>query len=145
MNYLWSVVTSSPDAVLRRRLLSPQTQLDARDRIPNQLIASQSFLGVAGWGWGANVLSYSPNLAHCAVQTSSMQHRGFTTRWSEARRLAPRTHVTPKREGANWIRTFRYCPNADHGIRYGTHIITSYLFVVYLSLLESARVESRLP
>jgi hypothetical protein len=26
-----------------------------------------SFLGVPGWGWGANVLSYSPNLAHCAV------------------------------------------------------------------------------
>ena len=50
MNYLWSVVTSSHDAVLRRRLLSPQTQLDARDRIPTQLIASQSFLGVPGWG-----------------------------------------------------------------------------------------------
>jgi len=33
MNYLWSVVTSSHDAVLRRRLLLPQTQLDARDRI----------------------------------------------------------------------------------------------------------------
>jgi len=43
---------------------------------------------VLGWGWGASVLSYSPNLAHCAVQTSSMQHRGFATRWSEARRLA---------------------------------------------------------
>jgi len=80
MNYLWSVVTSSHDAVLRRRLLSPQTQLDARDRIPNQLIALQSFLGVQGWGWGANVVSYSPNLSHCAVQTSSMQHCGFTTR-----------------------------------------------------------------
>jgi hypothetical protein len=73
MNYLWSVVTLSHDAVLRQRLLSPQTQLDARDRIPNQLIASQSFLGVPGWGWGANVLSYFPNLAHCAVQTSSMR------------------------------------------------------------------------
>jgi hypothetical protein len=96
MNYLWSVATSSHDAVLRRQLLSPQTQLDARDRIPNRLIASQSFLGVPGWGWGANVLSYFPNLAHCAVQTSSMQHRGFATRWSEARRLAPRGHVTPK-------------------------------------------------
>ena len=115
MNYLWSVVTSSHDAVLRRRLLLPQTQLDARDRIPNQLIASQAFLGVPGWGWGANVLSYSPNLAHwgsrpCAVQASSMQHRGFTTRWSEARRLAPRGHVTPKlhEEGAEWIRTFRH-------------------------------------
>ena len=56
MNHLWSVVTSSHDAVLRRRLLSPQTQLDARDRIPNLLIALQSFLGVPGWGWGANVL-----------------------------------------------------------------------------------------
>ena len=96
MNYLWSVVTLSHDAVLRQRLLSPQTQLDARDRIPNQLIASQSFLAVPGWGWGANVLSYFPNLAHCAVQTSSMQHCGFATRWSEARRLALRGHVTPK-------------------------------------------------
>jgi len=96
MNYLWSIVTSSPDAVLRRRLLLPQTQLDARDRIPNQWIALQSFLGVLGWGWGANVLSYSPNLAHCAVQTSSMQHCGFTTQWSEARLLIPRGHVTPK-------------------------------------------------
>ena len=95
MNYLWSVVTSSYDAILRRRLLLPQTQLDARDRIPNQLIASQSFLGIPGWGWGAIVLSYSPNLAHCAVQFSSMQHCGFT-RWSEAQRLAPRGHVTPK-------------------------------------------------
>jgi len=105
----WSVVTSSHDGVLRRRLLLPQTQQDARDHIPNQLIASQSFLGVPGWGWGANVLSYSPNLAHCAVQTSSMQPRGFTTRWSEARRLTPRGHVTPKlhrSEGAEWIRTF---------------------------------------
>jgi len=35
MNYLWSVVTSSHDEVLRQRLLLPQTQLDARDRIPN--------------------------------------------------------------------------------------------------------------
>jgi len=60
------------------------------------LIASQAVLEVPGWGWGANVLSYSLNLAHCAVQTSSMQHRGFATRWSEARRLAPRGHVTPK-------------------------------------------------
>jgi hypothetical protein len=59
------------------------------DRIPNQLIASQSFLG-AGWGWGANILSNSPNLARCAFQTSSMQHRDFATRWSEARRLPPR-------------------------------------------------------
>jgi hypothetical protein len=50
----------------------------------------------SGLGWGAKVLSNSPNLAHCAVQTSSMQHRGFATRWSEARRLAPRGHVTPK-------------------------------------------------
>jgi len=66
-----------------------------KDRIPNRLIAWQSFLGVRGWGWGANVLSYFPNLAHCAVQTSSMQHRGFATQWSEAR-LAPRGHVTPK-------------------------------------------------
>jgi len=82
-------------AVLRQQLLLPQIQLDARDRIPNQMIASQSYL-VPGWGWGASVLSYSPNLAHCAVQTSSMQHRGFATRWSEARRLAPRGHVTPK-------------------------------------------------
>ena len=75
----------------------------------HQLIASQSFLGVPGWGWEANVLSYYPNLAHCAVQTSSMQHRGFATQWSEARRLAPRGHVTPKLhedEGAEWIRTF---------------------------------------
>jgi hypothetical protein len=96
MNYLWSVVTLSHDAVLRQRLLLPQTQLDARDRIPTQLIALQSFLGVLGWNWGANVLSYSPNLAHCAVQTSSMQHLGFATLWSEARRLAPRGHVTPK-------------------------------------------------
>jgi hypothetical protein len=63
MKYLWSVVTSSHDAVLRQRLLSPQTQLDARDCIPNQLIALQSFRGVPGWGRGANVLSYSPNLA----------------------------------------------------------------------------------
>jgi hypothetical protein len=106
MNYLWSVVTSSHDAVLRQRLLLPQTQLDARDRIPNQAIASQPFLGVPGWGWGANVLSYSPNLAHCAVQTSSMQHPGFATQWSEARRLAPRGHVTPKLHGVR-IRTFR--------------------------------------
>jgi len=60
------------------------------------LTTSQSFLGVPGWGWGANVLSYSSNLAHCAVQNSSMQHRGFTTQWSEARRLAPRGHVKPK-------------------------------------------------
>ena len=72
-----------------------------KNRIPNRLIASQAFLGVPGWGWGANVLSYSPNLAHwgsrpCAVQASSTQNRGFTTRWSEARRLAPRGHVTPK-------------------------------------------------
>ena len=96
MNYLWSIVTSSHDVVLRRRLLSPQTQLDASDRIPNRLIASQSFLGVLGWGWGANVLSHSPNLAHCGVQTGSMQHRGFTPQGSEARRLAPRGHVTPK-------------------------------------------------
>jgi hypothetical protein len=48
----WSVLTSSHNAVLlrRRRLLLPQTQLDERDRIPNQLIASQSFLGVLGSG-----------------------------------------------------------------------------------------------
>jgi len=56
MKYLWSVVTSSHDAVQRRRLLLPQTQLGARDRIPNRLIDSQSFLGVPGWGRGANVL-----------------------------------------------------------------------------------------
>jgi len=39
-----------------------------------------------------------------------MQHCGFATRWSEARRLAPRGHVTPKlhEEGAEWIRTFRH-------------------------------------
>jgi hypothetical protein len=36
-----------------------------------------------------------------------MQHRGLVTRLSEARRLAPRSHVLPKCEGAEWIRTFR--------------------------------------
>jgi hypothetical protein len=99
MNYLWSLVTSSHDAVLRQRLLLPQTQLDARDRISKQLITLQSFLGVPDWGWGANVHSYSPNLAHCAVQTSSMQHRGFATQWSVARRLAlrkPRHSQAPR-------------------------------------------------
>jgi len=115
MNYLWSVVTSSHDAVLRRRLLSPQTQLDARDRIPNRLIASQSFLGVPGWGWGANVLSYFPNLAHCAVQTSSMQlaacnivalqHDGVKR--GGLPRAATSLPSSTRSEGAEWIRTFR--------------------------------------
>jgi hypothetical protein len=39
-----------------------------------------------------------------------MQHRGFTTRWSEARRLARVATSLPsstRSEGAEWIRTFR--------------------------------------
>jgi len=79
--YLWSVVTSSHDAVLRRRLLLPQTQL-ARCKGPySQPIDCFAVLPRGpGWGSGANVLSCSPNLAHCAVQTSSMQQRVVNAR-----------------------------------------------------------------
>ena len=105
-------MTSSHDAVLRQRLLSPQTQLDARDRIPNQLIALQFFLGVPGWGWGANVPSYSPNLAHCAVQTTVAACNIVALRHDEVKRgglprAATSLPSSTRSEGAEWIRTFR--------------------------------------